>query len=310
MMDGHGDEVVWSERKQVKFTDLYAETTALNGRIAGTIYANISVFTSRKAMAGTPDTLNAYDLCARATATSISYTIKGMREAHQLAAQAVALYPNYARAWRAAALVHLIDLVHCTTGEWTEQHIPQALKEAHKAIELDASQATAYGVLAHLLLFNGQHKEALLASQQAMELGPSDPTLLNIRALILFGTGQFAAAKKLSTSLIGIGPIRLPNYLGVYGRTLLALGEHQEAITALQEALVATPGLNFARAALIVALEETGQHVHAARHCEILVAHSTGFSKHTFGRRWDAIPEMLSRYVTAFQAHGMETGAK
>ncbi len=308
MMDGRTDEIVWSERRQVKFTDLYAETAALNGRIAGTICANVSVFTFRNAMASTPESLNAYDLCARVSATGMTLTIKSMREAQQLATHAVALYPNYARAWRSTAVLYLLDIMHYLTGEWTDAQIPQALKVAHKAIELDTSQAVAYGILANLLMFNGQHTEALIASQCAMELGPSDPQLLNIHAAILVSSGRFTEAKRLSWSLIGMSPLRLPIYLNNYGRILLALGEHHEAIEVLQEALVATPGINLARAGLIVALEETGQHADAAKHYNLLLANSNGFNKCFSSRRWDAIPEVLSRYVTAFQAHGMSPG--
>jgi TolB-like protein/tetratricopeptide (TPR) repeat protein len=308
MMDGHNDEIMWTERKQVKFTDLFAETAALNGRIAGTIYQGLNVFTWRKAIAGSPDSLNAYDLCARVSATGLTFTIKSMREAQQLATQATALYPNYARAWRATSLLHLLDITNYITGEWTDAQIPQALKVAHKAIELDTSQALVHSILANLLIFNGQHTEALLSSQHAMELGPSDPGLLNIHAAILVNTGRFAEAKKLSEALIGISPIRLPMYLANYGRILLAQGKHLEAIIVLQEALVATPGVNIARAALIVALEETGQHTDAAKHYHLLLANSNGFNKYFLSRRWDAIPELLSRFVTAFQAHGMEAG--
>ncbi len=60
------------------------------------------------------------------------------------------------------------------------------------------------------------------------------------------------------------------------------------------------------RAALIVALEETGLHGDAMKHYELLMAHSNGFNQRFSGRRWDAIPQVLSRYVTAFQAQGME----
>jgi TolB-like protein len=303
MMDGHDDEIVWTERKQVNFTELYAETAALNGRIAGTIYANVSVFTWRKALAGNPESLNAYDLCARASAMGLNFTINGMREAQQLAEKAVALYPNYARAWRSSAILHMFDITHCLTGEWTDEHIPHALKEAHKAIELDTSQATAYGVLANLLLLNGQHAEALLSSQRAMELAPSDPIILNIHALMLFSTGRLIESKKLSESLIGIGPLRLPMYLNNYGRTLFVLGEHQEAIKVLQETLMATPGINGARATLITALEETGQHEDAAKHYALLLANSNGFETNFFGRRWDAIPDIRDRFVNALRLH-------
>jgi hypothetical protein len=57
---------------------------------------------------------------------------------------------------------------------------------------------------------------------------------------------------------------------------------------------------------LIVALEETGLHGDAMKHYEWLMAHSNGFNQSFSGRRWDAIPQVLSRYVTAFQAQGME----
>jgi adenylate cyclase len=306
MMDGHTDETVWSERKQVKFTDLYAETAALNGRIAGTINANINVFTWRRAMASTPESLNAYDLCARITAMGLNCTVQGMRDAQLLAARAVALYPNYARAWHAAASVHLFDINQCLTGDWTDAHIPQALQEAHKAIELDSSHAMAYGGLATLLLLNGQHKEAMLSSRRAMDLGPGDPMIVNVHAFILFHTGRFEQSKKIAASMIGVGPLRLPLYLANYAKALLVLGEHHEAIELMQEALVTTPGFNAARAALIVALEETGLHGDAMKHYELLMANSNGFNQSFSGRRWDAIPEVLSRYLTAFQAQGMQ----
>jgi TolB-like protein len=91
MMDGHNNELVWSERKRVNFLDIYLETTALIGRITGTIVSNLSAFTYRKAMTMAPESLNAYDLCARAYSFGTRDTPASVLEAQQLASEAVAL---------------------------------------------------------------------------------------------------------------------------------------------------------------------------------------------------------------------------
>jgi TolB-like protein len=199
MMDGHNNELVWSERKRVKFLDIYVETTALISRITGIIVTNLSAFTYRKSMTMAPESLNAYDLCARAYSIGTRDTPDSVHEAQQLAAQAVALYPQFALAWRTLAAVHTIDIVLCQTGLWTDAQIPQALKEVHKAIELDATQAFAHGVLANLLAVNGQHQEALVAAEHAVSLAPSDPMMLHLQSTILFYAGKFAESKALRT---------------------------------------------------------------------------------------------------------------
>jgi TolB-like protein len=254
MLDGHSHEVVWSERKRVPFLDIYVETAALIGRITGSIVTNLSAFTYRKSMTMAPESLNAYDLCARAYSMGTRDTPDSVLEAQQLATQAVALYPQFALAWRTLAAVHTIDIVMSQTGQWTDAQIPQALKEVHKAIELDATQAFAHGVLANLLAVNGQHQEALVAAEHAVSLAPSDPMMMHLRSTILFYAGKFAESKALSEHLLSFGTLRQSTQLVGYGRTLFALGEHAPAIALLQEALNMSPGFNTARLSLIADL--------------------------------------------------------
>jgi adenylate cyclase len=304
MMDGHNNELVWSERKRVPFLDIYVETAALIGRITGTIVSNLSAFTYRKAMTMAPESLNAYDLCARAYYVGTRDTPDSVLEAQQLAEQAVALYPQFALAWRTLAAVHAIDIVMSQTGKWTDAQIPQALKEVHKAIELDATQAFAHGVLANLLAVSGQHQEALLAAEHALSLAPRDPMMMHLQSTILFYAGKFAESKAISEHLLSFGTLRQNTQLVGYGRTLFALGEHAPAIHLLQEALNMSPGFNTARLSLIAALEETQQHASAAEHYALLQRYSHGFIENHFGRRWNATPELRARYATALRAHG------
>jgi adenylate cyclase len=309
MMDGHNNEMVWSERKRVPFVDIYVETAALIGRITGSIVTNLSNFTYRKAVASAPESLNAYDLCARAFSIGTRDTPESAVEGQQLAEQAVELYPNFALAWRTLAAVHSYDIILNQTGRWTDAQIPQALKEVHKAIELDATQAFAHGVLANLLAVNGQHQEALIAAEHALSLAPSDPMMMHLQSTILFYAGKFAESKALSEHLMSFGTLRQNTQLVGYGRTLFALGDHAPAIHFLQEALNMSPGFNTARLTLIAALEETDQHASAVEHYALLLQYSHDFIDNHFGRRWNAIPELRARYVAALHAHGIEPGS-
>ncbi len=304
MMDGFNNELVWSERKRVNFSDIYLETTALIGRITGTIVSSLSAFTYRKAMTMAPESLNAYDLCARAYSIGTRDTPDSVLEAQQLASQAVALYPRFALAWRTLGTVHTVDIVLSQTGLWTDAHIPQAISEINKAIELDATQATAHAILANLLSVNGQHREAMFAAQHALSLGPSDPKILHIETVALFYAGQFAESKALSEKLLSVDTMPQGTHLVGYARTLFALREHASAIALLEKTLTVSPGFNTARLTLIAALEETNQHDSAVEHYDLLLRYSHGFIENHFGRRWNATPALRARYVAALRSHG------
>ncbi len=306
MIDGVSDEIVWSERKQVKFSDIELEMATLFWRIAGNLNAALGSFSYRKSFAQMPASLNAYDLCSRVLATMLITTVEGTREAQRLAALAVQAFPQYARAWRALAHSHSWDIVFCHTGQWASANAEQALAEVYKAIELDPTQAGAHYVASQLLTDLGKHPEALLASTQALALGPSDQSAMQFKSNVLFFVGQFTASRILAESLIALTPIRQSHLLYSYGRTLLALGERSAAINELQESLTASPGNTQARMAIIVALEETGQHMDAAEHFKALCATTNGFDENYFGRRWSSIPDVRNRFVKALLAHGMK----
>ncbi|MGA8515199.1 MAG: hypothetical protein WB821_10600 [Burkholderiaceae bacterium] len=132
---------------------------------------------------------------------------------------------------------------------------------------------------------------------------------MQFKSNVLFFVGQFTASRILAESLIALTPIRQSHLLYSYGRTLLALGERSAAINELQESLTASPGNTQARMAIIVALEETGQHMDAAEHFKALCATTNGFDENYFGRRWSSIPDVRNRFVKALLAHGMKPTA-
>ena len=305
MSDGHSDDIVWSERKKIRFTDIETETAALIWRMAGSIDHSFRVTTIARTTPKAPDSLNAYDLVSRAYAGIHNNSVEGSREAQRLAALAVQHYPTYGRAWRALAHAHAFDIHSCHTGEWTQGRIGENLVEIRKAIELDNTSPVAYAVLGTLLSMDGQLAAALTASDRALELGQGEPQVLHLRAVAFLFLGQFQQAMAMMASYRAIVPILPSMYLEIWGRILLAMGDLDAAIQALQQALTLAPS-SIARLSLIVALEEKGEHVMAAEHFKTLLTHTNGFDEGYFGKRYDLIPGIRGRYVNALRVHGLK----
>ena len=310
MVDGQSEEIVWSEHRQINFSDFNSEMAALLWRMAGSIHGSFKNFSLRHSVAQSPESCNAYDLVSRASANMVTNSVEGTRESQRLAAQAVELYPQFSRAWRVLAHSHVIDIVFRHTGRWTDARVDEALAEVRRAIELDPTQALAYGVLSGLLMGKGQVQEAERASLQSIELAPSDPVALTMRAVGLFARGEFAQSKMVVESILAVMPTPENYVLGQYGRSLFATGHIAQAVDVLQQTLAFGPGHNLARQTLVVAMEESGHHLEAAEHFRILLTHSHGFDESFFGVRWSATPELTERYVKALRAHGMKPAGK
>ena len=305
MVDGHSDEIVWAERRQVDFSDIYAQTAALIGRMAGSIDNGFRMSAILKAPANAPDSLSAYDLVARVEACLSLNSVESTREGMRLAALAVQRYPRYGRAWRILAHLHSFDIHSCHTGQWKEGRVGEALAEIRKSIELDASSPVAYGLLAHLSLVDGRLEEALMASDRSMAFVEGDPVVLQLRAVLLLYAGRPQEALAVMASCRAILPILRSPHLELLGRIFLALRQHEEAIQMLQQSVMVAPG-SIARMSLVVALEERGDHALAAGHFKTLLTHTNGFDEGYFGNRYTAIAPLRARYLAALRVHGLK----
>jgi TolB-like protein/DNA-binding winged helix-turn-helix (wHTH) protein/Flp pilus assembly protein TadD len=308
MVDGASDEIVWSERRQVHFSDIYAETAALIGRMAGMIDNSFRLNIIAKAQAKAPDSLNAYDLVSRAEALFILNSVEGARRGQALATLAVERHPNYGRAWRTLAHAHSFDMHSCHTGEWKDGRVGEALAEVRRSIELEATSPFAYAVLANLLSVAGQLDEALIASDRAMAFVEGDPIVLHLRSVVLLHAGRFEEALQNMLACRAIVPIPRATHLEILGRILLGIGDVEKATDALRQAVTLAPG-SIARMSLVVALEESGQHELAARHFKTLLTHTNGFDEGYFGKRYGAIPQFRERYLKALRVHGIQSAS-
>ena len=305
MVDMLCNEIVWSEQRQAPPAADAAESAKLHWRLAGTINHHFRWANFQSLVRQPRDSLDPYTAMTRIDAHVGRNLPEATRRAQQLAALAVDRFPRASGCWRALAQSHSFDIHSCHTGEWTENRAPQALMEIGRAVDLNPTNPQAFAILAVMLMANGQLDEALLASDRSLELGRADPTTLQLRGVLLMHAGRWDEARAVTDVCMTIVAAPSSAYFEIIGRIHLALGEMEQAIHALQEAVTVSPG-SIARMSLVVALEEKGDHQKAAQHFATLMTHTNGLDEAYFGRRFDTIPDFRDRCLKALRVHGLK----
>jgi adenylate cyclase len=306
MLDGVTNQVVWSENQSRNFRDVQAEIDFLLKRIAASIQNCFIGCRDKLALVAAQDSEDPFGLFVSAMEIMLRYTPESVLEAQRLCALLVTQQPNFSRAWSGHAITVVFDMHHCFTGLWNDERAGELLAGINRAIELDRVYALSYGLLAQALCANGRFEEAQVAMRKAQVLAPGHVIQLAHQAYVHFLTDQLDQALRCAEESLAVEVASgyAGGGLAHRGRALVFLNRAAEGIENLTEYLVLTPGFNWARMALVVALEEAGEHSKAGQHYTELLKYTRNFKGTYFGRHWSAIPEIRDRYIRALTVHG------
>jgi adenylate cyclase len=230
---------LWAEHYDGKLNDIFALQDGITQKIVAALAPKLTA--GEQSLSGRPETSNidAYDLVLRA----IPALNEGRKEsnvlAHQMLQKAVALDPNYARAYANLSWVYWSDWVN----RWNEdpRGLDRALEAANNSVALDGSLSDAHLVLGWTSLWKKQHDLAIAEMEKAVSLDPN-----NSDANTFLGEGLMYAGR--SEEAIGFHKkaMRLdPNYpfyvLFMLGNSYRESRRYDEAISAYQEAARRNP---------------------------------------------------------------------
>jgi TolB-like protein/Flp pilus assembly protein TadD len=124
-----------------------------------------------------------------------------LAEAARLLRKAIALDPQFARAYSALAYTYIL-WVGDAPPEGQEWDL--ALAFARRALELDPLLAEPHAVLADYYSIKGQHIEAELDFRKAVELDPRDPATLHLYAVHLYSMGRLQEARDVERRSVAL----------------------------------------------------------------------------------------------------------
>ena len=232
----------------------------------------------------------AYQVFLRAENISARRGTANVKKALEYIDQAIAIDPNYARAWAAKAHLH-----GDTVGQGdpnTHTHHQSAMEAIKKALAIDPGLSEAYSARCHQknrYEYNIEGAEA--DCKRALQLDPNSSIGHKAYANFLYASGRFDEAIAESKTAMALEPASYRNQQ-VYGLALHFARRYTEAETHFKRLLELNPNHSYSHGRLIRILEEQGKESEAFEHLVKKLEMD------------EAGDETIERYQTAYATSG------
>jgi adenylate cyclase len=204
------------------------------------------------------DSIEAYDHLLRGVALFYDYNKDSNAMARQRFERAIALDPNYAKAYVWLSWSHFVDW----ELQWTDG--PGALDRSHeaatKAVALDDSVSDAHTVLGWTILWkNRQHDIAIAELERAVSLDPNSEWAHGFLAEALNLAGRPDEAIGFTKRAMRLDPNYPPWLVFHLADSYFLLRRYDEALAALHDSLRRNPNFLPARRTLAAVYAELGR---------------------------------------------------
>ncbi|MCZ6655050.1 MAG: adenylate/guanylate cyclase domain-containing protein [Planctomycetota bacterium] len=218
LIDADTGHHVWAERFERPMDDMFDLQDELARRIAATVVPEVEHAESKQSVQKPPRNLGAWEFYVRGITTLCEPSGNGTSLAREMFGKAVELDPDYAKAHAGIAFSHGLDLVLNQTKSrmasveslvesarvaamldrtdsmsqlmmsmaygWTHQD-DLCIAAAEKSIDLNPSNAVAYGHLGTMLDVIGHHDKGIASLEQCLRLSPKEPLAAYIHMTFL-----------------------------------------------------------------------------------------------------------------------------
>jgi TolB-like protein len=179
---------VWADRYDRELADIFAVQDELVHAIVATLAVRLTAADTERSLRKPAQNSEAYDLYLRALSLDGLYDTESAHRARDLAVQAVAVDPGFARAH--AMLSGQIFTCAWFDGTPDEQYTDEALRAAAKAVELDPDDSFCTSTLGTVHLIRCDYEQARHYFEMALKSNPHDTWVWADYAWYLMAVGK------------------------------------------------------------------------------------------------------------------------
>jgi adenylate cyclase len=166
---------LWAERYDRQIEDVFAVQDELTGKIVATLVGKVFDSERRRSRADErTGNLKAYELVLRGRELWLRFTADDNRAARKLYKEAIALDPEYGRAYASLAWSYITEY----NEYWAEDPqgaLDKALKFALQGVQVNSASHTNRLALGLVYFYSKKLRRALEAYEKSIELNPNDP---------------------------------------------------------------------------------------------------------------------------------------
>ena len=240
LVDAETGAQVWAERYDRELTDIFAVQDEITRNVVAAIEPHLYDAEGFRAARHQPDSIDAWGLVVRAIGLISKVGRRQNEEARALLDRAIALEPNYARAYAVLAWAEWWSAL-CYWWDDPQLGYQAAFRHAEEAVALDPHEPWARMTLGLSLSTARQHARALVELRAALELNPNFALGQTAYGWALLRSGRIDAAIEETGKALRMSPIDsfAGFYTAIHGLALLGARRFEEALPYLRASVAA-----------------------------------------------------------------------
>ena len=207
LIDAVNARTIWAERYETPAADIFQVQDDIVNRVVGAISSAIDRDLLAAARNKPLTNLEAYDCWLRGMDLIRQGTLDADREAREIFKQALAIDPNYSRAYAGLSLSYFNEWSCDLWSHWEDAE-QNAYQYAVKALQIDDTDHIVQMILGRILLYRRQFELAEQHLDRSLVLNPNDPdNLPQIGACMAF-LGNAEKGEELFLKGLHLNPYR------------------------------------------------------------------------------------------------------
>ncbi len=172
LIDTKSEGHVWAERYDRDLHDIFSLQDEVREKIVKALAVQMTTDDEKRIMMKDTDNLEAYDYYLKSSDLCDSKDLENLEEGRKLLRKAIALDPNFAKAYAALGKTYFTQWVF--GGDKDMAILNKVYEYGQKAITINKDEPSGYSQLAHYYLWTKQHDSAIEEIQKAIDLDPNN----------------------------------------------------------------------------------------------------------------------------------------
>ncbi|MGO7534176.1 tetratricopeptide repeat protein [Rhizobium leguminosarum] len=236
LIDASNGGHIWASRFDRDLTDIFAVQDELTQEIVAALRLNLTHGDQDRLAQGRALNVDAYELLLRGREQASAHTRTGNRAARSLAADAIAIDPQYAAAQALISFTHVLDYVNAWSTD-PEGSLRIGMDLAQQAVEMAEEQPNGRFALGMACMWNRELDRAQAEVQQGLALQPNSAELLLLMAHIQIFSGDPAGALETLDASMRLDPHHPEILFQFRADAHFSLGEYEQALAAIEQRL-------------------------------------------------------------------------
>jgi adenylate cyclase len=251
---------LWAERYDRDLADIFSLQDEIARSVSEAIHPALERSERERAARKPPDSLDAWESYHRGMWHLANVDATENERARGFLRRAVELDSRFSPAEAALAVTYLNEITLFQPNV-RAVNIPQALDHAGRAIQIDATDATAHAALARALWMSGRHAESVAEADLSVGLDPNSAAAHGAQGGARLWAGRPGDAIKPLQTAMRLSPFDplFPLWLHFTARAYYWAQDYVAAIAAARKLRQSVPNFRQVYNTLIAALGQTGQ---------------------------------------------------